>query len=54
MIKKSEYAWTREGKIILDSGLVRRFLELLGRIFRNERPYGFKHGIKRKDGMSTC
>ena len=54
VIRKSEYAWTHEGKIILDSSLIRRFLELLGRAFQNERLYKFKHGIKRKDGMSMC
>ena len=54
MIRKNEYAWTREGRVILDSGLIRRFLELLERCFQNERPYRFKHGIKRKDGMSMC
>ena len=30
-IRKKEYAWTREGKIILDTNLIRRFLELLSR-----------------------
>ena len=54
MIRKDEYAWTREGHIILDSGLIRRFLELLERIFQTERLYKFRHGIKRKDGMSMC
>src|SRR5579884_481701 len=53
-IRKNEYAWTREGKVILDSGLVRRFLELLERKFQSERLYKFKHGIKRRDGMSMC
>jgi len=54
MIKKSEYAWTREGKVILDTGLIGRFLELLERRFQFERLYEFKHGIKRRDGMSMC
>lgn len=54
MIKNKEYAWTREGKIILDSGLIRRFLELLERIFQSERLFKFNHGMKRKDGMSMC
>jgi CRISPR-associated protein Cas1 len=54
MIRKNEYAWTREGKVVLDSGLIRRFLELLERIFQVERPYKFKHGVKRRDGLSMC
>ena len=53
-IRKNEYTWTREGRVILDSNLVRRFLELLERKFQSERLYRFKHGIKRKDGMSMC
>ena len=53
-IAKNEYAWTREGRVILDTGLIRRFLELLERVFQNERPYKFKHGLKMKDGMSMC
>jgi CRISPR-associated protein Cas1 len=54
MIRKDEYAWTREGKIILDSDLIRRFLEMLERIFQRERPYRFKHGLKMKSGLSMC
>jgi hypothetical protein len=53
-ITKRDYAWTREGRIILDDGLIRRFLELLERKFQSERPYKFNHGLKRKDGMSMC
>jgi CRISPR-associated protein Cas1 len=54
VIRKDEYAWTREERIILDEGLVRRFLELLERKLQSERPYKFKHGLRRKDGMSMC
>jgi CRISP-associated protein Cas1 len=54
MIKKSEYAWTKEGKIILDNNLIRRFVELLERKIQTERLYKFKHGVKRRDGMSMC
>jgi CRISP-associated protein Cas1 len=54
MIRKDEYAWTREGRVILDSGLIRRFLEMLERTFQNEKLEKFKHGVKRKDGMSEC
>jgi len=28
-IRKKDYAWTREGKIILDANLIRRFLEFI-------------------------
>ncbi|MGQ0794838.1 MAG: CRISPR-associated endonuclease Cas1 [Nitrosopumilaceae archaeon] len=53
-IKKNEYAWTREGKVVLDSDLIKRFLEILERKFQAERPYKFKHGLKMSNGMSMC
>jgi CRISP-associated protein Cas1 len=53
-IKRNQYAWTIEGRIVLDGRLVKRFLELLERKFQSERPYEFKHGVKRKDGLSMC
>jgi len=54
MIKKRECAWTREGKIVMDSPLIRKFLEMLERTFQTERLYKIKHGIKMKNGMSMC
>lgn len=53
-ITKRDYAWTREGRIVLDDDLIRRFLEMLERKFQSERLYKFKHGIKRRDGLSMC
>ena len=53
-IKSKEYTWTREGKIVMDSDLVRRFLEVLERKFQSERPYKSKHGLKMKNGMAMC
>ena len=54
MIKKREYTWTREGQIVMDSVLVRRFLEVLERKFQSERPYEFKYGLKMNNGKSMC
>jgi CRISP-associated protein Cas1 len=51
-ITKRDYVWTKEGRIVLDDDLIRRFLELLEREFQSERPYKFKHGVKRRDGLS--
>ena len=45
-IKKKDYACTREGKVVMDYNLIRRFLELLERTFQKERRYDFKHGMK--------
>jgi CRISPR-associated protein Cas1 len=54
VIRKIDYAFTRDGSVILDNNLIRRFLELLERTFQSERPYRFRHGLKRHDGMSMC
>ena len=54
IIKKSEYAWTREGKIVMDNSLIQRFLQMLERKLKNERLYRYKSGIKRRDGLSMC
>jgi len=53
-IKIKDYTWTREGKVVMDSELIRRFLEILERTFLSERPFKFVHGMKREDGMSMC
>ena len=53
-ITKRDYAWTKEGRIVIDDNLIKRFLELLERKFQSERPFRFKHGIKRRDGLSMC
>ena len=53
-ISKNNYAWTRDGRVLLDNMLVTRFMEVLERKFQSERPYKFKHGLKRRDGLSMC
>jgi len=54
LIKKRDFTWTREGNIVMDSDLIRRFLEILERKFQSETPHKFKHGIKMKIGLSMC
>jgi len=53
-IYKKDYAFTKEGLVVLDYSLIRRFLELLERTFQKERRYTFKHGAKTKDGLKSC
>ena len=53
-IKKKEYVWTIEGKIVFDSNLIRRFLKLLSAKFDSERLYKPKKGLKRADGLAMC
>ena len=52
-IKLKDYAITREGKIVMDYNLIRRFLELLERTFQKERRYDFRHGAKTQDGLKN-
>ena len=53
-IYKKDFAFTKDGNVVLDTSLIKRFLEILERAFQKERPYKFKHGRKTKDGMKSC
>jgi len=53
-IKLKDYAVTREGKVVMDYNLIRRFLEMLERAFQKERRYDFRHGAKTEDGLKSC
>lgn len=53
-IRLKDYARTRDGKIVIEYDLIKRFLELLERTFQMERRYAFKHGAKTKDGLKSC
>ena len=52
-IKLREIAHTRDGNVVLDYSLIRRFLELLERNFAKERRHSFRHGAKTKDGLKS-
>lgn len=53
-IRFKDYTHTRDGNVVMDSDLIRRFLEVLERKFQSERPYKFKHGLRMENGMSMC
>ncbi len=53
-IRMKNFTHTRDGNVVMDSDLIRRFLEVLERKFQSERPYEFKHGLSRDDRMSMC
>lgn len=53
-IRKQDFAYTKNGSVVLDTDLIRRFLELLERKLQSEKPYEFKHGVKMKNGLSLC
>jgi len=52
-ISKKQYAYTREGRVVLDSELIRKFLEVLERVFQKERRYDYKFGLKTSDGLKS-
>jgi len=52
-ISKKQYAYTREGIVVLEYDLIRNFLELLERNFQRVRRYEYRHGAKTKDGLKS-
>src|SRR5574337_1120796 len=52
-INLKDYSRTREGLVVMDYSLVKRFLELLERTFRKERRYDFSRGKKTADGLKS-
>jgi len=53
-IDRNSYGRTREGSIVMDYSLIKRFLERLERTFQLERRYVFKYGKKTSDDMKSC
>ncbi len=53
-IRFKDYTHTKDGNVVMDTDLIRRFLEVLERKLQSERPYKFKHGLKKENGMSLC
>jgi len=52
-ISKKQYAFTRTGNVVLDSELIRKFLEMLERVFQKERRYDYRFGLKTRDGLKS-
>lgn len=52
-IRFKDYTFTKDGSVVLDNDLIRRFLELLERTFQKERKFEFKHGAKTEDGLKS-
>ena len=53
-IKLKDYAFAKNGQIVMEYKLKQNFLEKLERLFQKERPYRFKHGKQRPNGLSMC
>ncbi|MCV0399033.1 MAG: CRISPR-associated endonuclease Cas1 [Nitrosarchaeum sp.] len=52
-IKLKEYSYTKDGTVVMEYSLIKRFLEMLERQFQKERKYDFRHGKKTKDGLKS-
>ena len=52
-ISQKQYSHTRDGTIILEYDLIRKFLEVLERTFAKERKYHYKHGAYTPDGLKS-
>ena len=52
-ISKKQYAHTRDGTVVLEYDLIRKFLELLERTFQKEKQYDYKHGKKTRNGLKS-
>jgi CRISP-associated protein Cas1 len=54
-IKKSHYIkHNKSGMVLLDTELVKRFLEMLEVDFRKTREYSRKNGMRKENGLSNC
>jgi len=49
-----DYAWTKDGQVVLSDRIKKNFLERLEREFQKERECDFKHGRMKENGMSMC
>jgi len=52
-ISKKQYSFTREGYVVLEYDLIRKFLEILERTFQKERRYDYKFGLRTQDGLKS-
>jgi CRISP-associated protein Cas1 len=52
-ISKKQYAHTRDGTVVLEYSLIRKFLETLERTFQKERQYDYRHGKKTRNGLKS-
>jgi len=52
-ISKKQYSYTREGYVVLEYDLIRKFLEMMERNFQKERRYDYKFGLKTNDGLKS-
>jgi CRISPR-associated protein Cas1 len=52
-ISKKQYTHTRDGTVVLEYSLIRKFLETLERTFQKGRRYNYRHGKKTRNGLKS-
>lgn len=52
-IRVKDYTHTKDGFVVMDDSLIKRFLEKLERTFQSERKYEFRHGVKTENGLKN-
>ncbi len=52
-IRLKDYTHTKDGFVVMDDSLLKRFLEKLERRFQSERKYEFRHGVKTNNGLKN-
>jgi len=53
--RKRQYAYTKQGKVVMSYELIKNFLELLERTFQKKRRYESRFGgAKTRDGLRSC
>jgi len=53
-MRLQDFAYTRDGMVVLSDRLKKNFLEKLERNFQNKREIKFKFGRSKKNGMNNC
>jgi len=49
-----DYAWTKDGQVVLSYRIKKNFLEKLERVFQKEREYECRFGKSKKNGLKSC
>ena len=53
-LRFKDFAWTKDGNVVLSNEIKRIFLEKLERVFHQEREYKFRFAKSKKNGMNDC
>lgn len=52
-LRLMDFAYTKDGSVVLSDRVKKNFLEKLERVFQKEKKYDFRHGAKTSDGLKS-